>query len=229
MEIHQSIKPVFQYSWETSWGKVIKGLTADKVLVTSVPPTLFSDTFGTAPTFDPEEAGGDSVGLLSMRAFGERKSLKLRDTLRSILRPVFGEPAIRYLSADYSVIAGGALGFHHDLPSSGAIYLAWHQFGPDRVVIFPEMGLEIPFTAGTLIAFDPAQPHGLLRPGTREFQPEDYSKDEFLGMVGCSVSRRPKSRNALGLEKLGPRKHAQVRKTHMPYAVCERTGAVLGL
>lgn len=227
--IHALTAP-FRYLWRfRPDGEAPSDLAATNVLVTTVDPALLGEKTLAQGRNLVARSELVEAGEISLDDFGERGSGRIRDLLRSVIQPVLGERGIRYLAADYGLICGGATGFHHDMPCTGAVYIAWHLEGPDRVLHFPEMGLKIPFTKGTFVIFDPAQPHGLLKAGTDEFDPADYDSAEFVQMLGAQTYRYPKTRKSLGIEPYGVRKHSKVRTTPEQYTVCPRTGRIPGL
>ncbi|KWT98136.1 MULTISPECIES: hypothetical protein [unclassified Variovorax] len=169
------------------------------------------------------------VSEFELEDLGETNSLVIRNLLRSVLQPVLGERSIRYLSTDYGAIVGGGLPYHHDMPYSNGIFGAWCIEGPpERTVRFGEMDIEVPFKPGTVVVFDPAQPHALLN-GKRQFEETDYAPTDLVGMVGFVALRTPKACAALGIEAYGPKKHKGIRTTPNQFEACPRTGRIPGL
>lgn len=228
MQVLKSLKAPFRYLWRNSKSGPLtpSHVSATNVLVTNVNPGLVK--FNVARMLE-ENQPMTEVGELVMDCFGESGSGRVRDILRSVLQPALGTKSIKYLSADYTLLCGGAIGFHHDMPSVGAVYVAWHLEGPDRVLFFPEMGLKIPFKKGTFVIFDPAQPHALLKEGVDTFDPSDYQSTDIIELLSISCSRTPTAAAAIGAEKLGVRKHAGIRTTPEQYQVCRTTGRLVGL
>ena len=162
-------------------------------------------------------------GSLELVELSERADYLLNAHLASTLAPVTGRRRAKYINPGVGLVCG-ATQYHVDMPWSGCIFGAWCLQGPERIVRFSEMDIEVPFMPGTVVLFDPAQPHALLRPGATAYAVEEYQEGQICAFLSFSVKKEPRICEAMDVQVYGPRKHAGIRTTVRQYRPCPLTG-----
>jgi hypothetical protein len=64
--------------------------------------------------------------------------------------------------------------FHNDAHYDGVLFGAWCLAGPAMDLVFPRVGRRVPSDIGTVVVFDPFEPHGVLWPGSERYVAERY-------------------------------------------------------
>lgn len=110
---------------------------------------------------------------------------------------------------DMSPLACRGAAFHSDSHSfsENAFAVVWLSQDTGLDLLFPQLDRRIPLAYGTVIFFDCAQIHGVVRRGSNEFAKEDFSDSE---PTGCFVSidlpiLRPSVGRPLGAKRTSSR------------------------
>jgi hypothetical protein len=115
--------------------------------------------------------------------------------------------------------------FHHDMPLWMSAFGAWCLDGPARELHFPMMGLVVPFKPGTLVVFDPAQPHGLLRPGQTQFDESQCDDPQNISFLNVTMPKEGVFADLLGCAP-APEDETGLLSTKLQYTPCPKTGHV---
>jgi hypothetical protein len=89
--------------------------------------------------------------------------------------------------------------FHNDAHYDGVLFGVWCVLGPQRELVFPRVATSLPACTGDLAVFDPFEPHGVLKPGARSYQSEDYADAELSLFLGFELALTPAVRAAFGI------------------------------
>lgn len=141
------------------------------------------------------------------------------------LQAVGGPDVLKCADMNYACI-NTAVPFHVDMPLHNHIFGAFFIEGVTRNLRFSEMDINIEAKPGTLVLFDPAQPHGLVTLGDNEFIEENYGKRERIRMFSLCLPKSTELCAALGIEEYSPFTHAGLPHTMPGYAPDRRTGAI---
>jgi hypothetical protein len=228
MEIIESAEPTFRYRWR--WGpNEPTYLAGTRVAVVHLPPEDFA---GRCTTFvqdflqDSPRLQGRAGGM-EARGMGRRWTEYVNTKLGAALRAE-GVPDFPFADdLDPMLVAvRDATAFHHAMPMWTSVLGAWCIAGPERVMRFPLMGLEVPFRPGTVVLFDTAQPQALLRPGQTRFDAQDCPDPENVVFVSFSAAKEGALGEMLNAQAYDPAVHAGVRTTVEHYQPCRTTGTV---
>jgi hypothetical protein len=223
MQVLQSTQPAFRYHWK--WGpEPSPYLAAARVVVLELSDHAFVERCRplVRALSAPAKPGGVSMSEPGPRWMADTSAL-LRDAMLGAGIAPFEmmddlDPALALLHDQVR--------YHHDMPLWASVFGAWMLEGPERVLRFPLMDIEVPFRPGTVVLFDPAQPHGLLRPGATEYETFEDASQHAISMVSFSSIKRGPLAELLGIQSYDVRHHADVRHTVDQYKVCDRTGAI---
>lgn len=86
--------------------------------------------------------------------------------------------------------------FHTDAHFSDVLFGVWYVAGPPVDVVFARARLRVPARPGSILAFDPFEVHGVLRPGASEYRAEDYGAEEPSIFAGFEIGLEPAVRTA---------------------------------
>lgn len=78
--------------------------------------------------------------------------------------------------------------FHHDVQifEDKAFCVVWLGDGLPWDLVFPQLDVRVPLEYGSVILFDNAQVHGVVKRGKNVFDPEDFENEDMC--TGCFVS-----------------------------------------
>lgn len=111
----------------------------------------------------------DTMAVPPEAAVAERR---LREHVARIYRLGNGE-CLSDEDAPSQVLWCTGAAFHEDAVFNSVLAVAlWH--GADRDLVLPHLDVVVPMRRGTVVLFDSAQPHGLLKPGKRLFSAADF-------------------------------------------------------
>ena len=227
METLNSLEPSFRYLWSMNketptYSDFIAG---QRVLVGYVDPTEVRERAIATRDRIVERTPRlrTQFGALELTELNGRATNEYFEQYKPVLQELLGPRAIRFAQPELGVI-NHSVQYHVDMPFSGSIFGAWCIDGPERIVRFSQMGLEVPFKPGTLLLFDPAQPHAMLSPGALEFSEEQPTDGSLVTMASFMVTKTPKVCEVMGVERFGVKKHKNLRKTQPQYRACPRTG-----
>jgi hypothetical protein len=74
--------------------------------------------------------------------------------------------------------------FHNDAHYAGVLFGVWSVSGPKRDLVFPRFGRRLPAHVGSIVVFDPFEPHAVLDATATSYRSEDYeaaAQNLFLG------------------------------------------------
>lgn len=191
MRILQSNRPAYRYRWRwTLTGNLPSHLAATRVAIFEMDPT---ELYGKLrPAFERMEGLPGSqgpaghLGLEELRAGASQVGQHIAQEL--LKQGV--DPSARMTELEpLRCLIRDSLAFHTDMPLWMDVFGAWCLHGPERVLHFPMMDLRVPFKPGTFVLFDPAQPHGLLRPGHAEFDPAHCEIPENIAALSVSLPK----------------------------------------
>lgn len=223
MQILESALPTFRYHYK--WGpKPSPYLAASRVIVLELDNPAFVDRCNAsfAKMSSPSKPGGVRMAEMAQRWMNDTSAL-LRDALLAAGVPPF------YMMDDLEpmlVRLEDQVSYHVDMPLWSNVFGAWMLDGPERTLRFPYMGIEVPFKPGTLVLFDPAQPHALLRKGATKYESFDDAKEYAIKMVHFACFKRDVLMDLMGLQEYAPEKHEPLRHTVDQYSACPETGAL---
>jgi len=84
--------------------------------------------------------------------------------------------------------------FHNDAHFDDVLFGVWSLVGPPRELVFPRVNRRLSACIGSIVVFDPCEPHGLLDAEAITYRAADYEVSEpnlFLGFeVALSVQVR---------------------------------------
>jgi hypothetical protein len=113
--------------------------------------------------------------------------------------------------------------FHNDAHYEGVLFGVWSIAGPARELVFPRIDRRLNAAVGSIVIFDPVEPHAVLDPQAARYRREDYETAEPNVFLGFEVALSPEVRDAFGI---GP-----ARGSSMPLssriAVNPETGALV--
>lgn len=89
--------------------------------------------------------------------------------------------------------------FHNDAHYASVLFGVWTIASPPRNLIFPRVGETIAATAGTLVVFDPFEPHAVLNAGRTTYRKEEYESAEPSLFVGFEIDLAADVRAAFGI------------------------------
>lgn len=91
--------------------------------------------------------------------------------------------------ADVALMACRGARYHHDGEQYGSAAFCNLFLGEDndQEVHFPNLGLRIPLTRGTVLLFDTCQPHGVIRRGAAGFDAEDFAPGPDVAQTAHST------------------------------------------
>jgi len=223
MQIIESSLPTFRYHYK--WGpKPSPYLAGTRIVVLDLNSSEFVERCDNsfARMSSPSKPGGVEMREMSERWMRDTSAL-LRDTLLG----AGIEPFCMMDDLDPMLVRmEDQVSYHVDMPLWSSVFGAWMLEGPERVLRFPYMGIEIPFKPGTLVLFDPAQPHAMLRPGPIRYETFDDAKEHPIKMVHFSCVKRDVMLKLMGVEEYDPAKHEPLRHTVDQYGACPETGAI---
>ena len=89
--------------------------------------------------------------------------------------------------------------FHNDAHYDGVLFGVWTLCGPDRDLVFPRIDCRISATVGTIVVFDPFEPHGVLAVGESRYCARDYQDSEPNLFLGFEIALTPEVRAMFGI------------------------------
>lgn len=89
--------------------------------------------------------------------------------------------------------------FHNDAHYAGVLFGVWTLAGPARNLVFPRVGARVPAGVGSLVVFDPFEPHAVLDAGRTAYRKEEYESAEFSLFVGFEIELAAVVRTAFGI------------------------------
>jgi len=223
MNILNSNQPTFRYHWK--WGpNPSPYLAASRVIVLDLLDPEFVERC--AVSFAKMSAPA-KPGALTAQEMGWRWQNDANELLRNaIVNAGVGPFEMMSDLEPLLVRLHDQVRYHHDMPVWSTVLGAWMLSGPERILRFPQMGLEVPFKPGTLVLFDSAQPHGLLRPGETEYVTQADMDEHPISMVSFSCFKKDVINKLLDVQTYDSAVHADVRHTVDQYKVCDRTGSI---
>lgn len=218
----------FRYLWRWgSQGCLPKYLAATRVLVFELDPEpthrALKAPFERLAT---REAVKGPAGRIELEVPGTRTERHLSNLVSSHMRDQ-GVPAFKFMDEmePQLAIARDSVPFHHDMPLWMSAFGAWCLDGPARELHFPMMGLVVPFKPGTLVVFDPAQPHGLLRPGHTQFDESQCDDPQNISFLNVTMPKEGVFADLLGCAP-APEDETGLLSTKLQYMPCPKTGHV---
>lgn len=192
MDILQSTLPTFRYRWRwTPTANLPSHLAATRVVVLYMDPSAVYQSqqanFERLARRDKAQGPAGPIELEEVRAGATALSRRIAQEL--LLQGIGPVPYAEDLEPMRGLIRD-SVAFHTDMPMWTNVFAAWCLHGPERVLHFPMMGLSLPFRPGTFVLFDPAQPHGLLRPGQEVFDPESCEQPENIAMLNFTFVKK---------------------------------------
>ena len=91
--------------------------------------------------------------------------------------------------------------FHNDAHYGGVLFGIWAAAGPAREVVLPRIGRRISVPVGTIVVFDPFEPHAVLNVGASTYRREDYQGAEANLFLGFEVDLAPPVRAVFGIQE----------------------------
>jgi hypothetical protein len=88
--------------------------------------------------------------------------------------------------------------FHNDAHFGRVLFGIWSLHGPDRDVVFPRIGHRFSTSGGTLIVFDPFEPHAVLDRGASTYRREDYERALPNLFLGFELELNPETHRLFG-------------------------------
>jgi hypothetical protein len=89
--------------------------------------------------------------------------------------------------------------FHNDAHYDGVLFGVWSVAGPPRQLTFPRIGCRLPASIGSIVVFDPFEPHAVLDAGAATYRREDYELATSNLFLGFEVELVPEVREAFGI------------------------------
>jgi len=89
--------------------------------------------------------------------------------------------------------------FHNDAHYDDVLFGVWSVAGPDRELVFPRIDRRLPAGFGSIVVFDPFEPHGVLDAGAARYCGEDYEGADPNFFLGFEVALAPQVRAAFGI------------------------------
>jgi hypothetical protein len=77
--------------------------------------------------------------------------------------------------------------FHNDAHYGGVLFGVWTVAGPPRSLVFPRVGVSVAAAVGSLVVFDPFEPHAVLDAGRTIYRKEDYESAEANLFAGFEI------------------------------------------
>jgi len=93
--------------------------------------------------------------------------------------------------------------FHNDAHYGGVLFGIWTAAGPPREVVFPRISRRVPVRRGSIVVFDPFEPHAVLNAGASTYRREDYEGAEANLFLGFEVDLSPQVRVVFGIGEGG--------------------------
>lgn len=97
--------------------------------------------------------------------------------------------------------------FHNDAHFDGVLFGVWCTAGPDRELVFPRVDCRLPASVGSIVIFDPFEPHGVLDPAAAQYRRADYEQSPPNLFLGFEVRLTAAIRQAFGVT--GPSSEAR--------------------
>jgi hypothetical protein len=89
--------------------------------------------------------------------------------------------------------------FHNDAHYDGVLFGVWCLAGPPRALVFPRAACRFPATTGSLVVFDPFEPHAVLASSAIRYNPDDYQGTERNLFLGFEITLAPEVRTVFGI------------------------------
>jgi hypothetical protein len=115
----------------------------------------------------------------------------LRDGLPELLAS-FARPRLEWYGCR------GAF-FHNDAHYDGVLFGIWSILGPARDVVFPRIDYRVSSTIGSMVVFDPFEPHGVLVAGALSYRADDYEGAEPSVFLGFEIALGNEVRDAFAI------------------------------
>lgn len=131
------------------------------------------------------------------------------------------------VETDACFIGTQGANFHLDIGCTSwhkKLFTVYALEDSDCELLFPNIGVRVPLDAGTLVVFDPAQPHGVVRKGGISLKKSLFSTEHQQTFIGVNIPLDAHTWSTLGVQTdLSP---SQERDLHDAFAVT--VGAVSG-
>jgi hypothetical protein len=114
--------------------------------------------------------------------------------------------------------------FHTDAHYGEVVFGAWCVAGSPRDIVFARAGVRARTSVGTVVVFDPFEPHAVLEPGDAAYERARYEDAAISMFVGFELQLDTAVRAALGIGAPVAAALALSSKT----AVNAETGAIAG-
>ena len=92
-----------------------------------------------------------------------------------------------------------AAGFHTDAHYDAVLFGAWCLAGPDRELVFGRCGKRLPCGVGSLVIFDPFEPHAVLDPGQARYERDRYLDAPASLLLAFELDLLPAVRRQFGI------------------------------
>ena len=90
--------------------------------------------------------------------------------------------------------------FHNDAHFDDVLFGVWSLAGPPRELVFPRIKRRLSAGIGSIVVFDPYEPHGVLDAGATTYRAADYEASEPNLFLGFEVALSAQVREAFGVE-----------------------------
>jgi hypothetical protein len=115
--------------------------------------------------------------------------------LQRVLPPALGAA----LRTDLEWYGCRGAGFHTDAHYAELLFGAWYIDGPPCDIVFARLDVRIASEPGTLIVFDPFEPHAVLAPGARRFEADRYVQAAPSVFLAFEISLTPEVREQFAI------------------------------
>lgn len=89
--------------------------------------------------------------------------------------------------------------FHNDAHYDGVLFGVWSIAGPVRELVFSRVGQRVSAAVGSLVIFDPYEPHAVLDAGATAYRREDYVGGQANLFLGFEVELSAATRDLFGI------------------------------
>lgn len=89
--------------------------------------------------------------------------------------------------------------FHNDAHYDGVLFGIWSIRGPARDVVFPRIDCRLSSAIGSMVVFDPFEPHGVLDAAALSYRAEDYESAQPNVFLGFEIALSAEVRQAFGI------------------------------
>jgi len=89
--------------------------------------------------------------------------------------------------------------FHNDAHFEDVLFGVWCVAGPDRELVLPRVACHLPAGVGSIVVFDPFEPHAVLDRGVDRYRREDYDGSAPSIFLGFELRLTATMREAFGV------------------------------